>query len=131
MGQCTATSGRGTRCRAQAIRGGNVCITHGGAAPQVRAAAVRRLAALVDPAIGVLSKSLKSKSDRIKLDAAKDVLDRNSLSGSNKLELHGNLNVGGDIDTAIGRLLEKLAGRGEVPPALEADGQAEPTDPAG
>lgn len=42
--QCTATSSRsGERCRAPAILGGQVCQAHGGRAPQVRAAANRRL----------------------------------------------------------------------------------------
>lgn len=44
MGQCTATSRKGKRCRMPAIRGGTVCRMHGGSAPQVRAAANRRLA---------------------------------------------------------------------------------------
>jgi hypothetical protein len=42
--QCTATRGDGQRCTRWAIAGGNVCTTHGGAAPQVKAAAKRRLA---------------------------------------------------------------------------------------
>jgi hypothetical protein len=42
--RCVATSRSGTRCRNWAIRGGSVCRFHGGAAPQVRAAAKRRLA---------------------------------------------------------------------------------------
>lgn len=45
MSQCTATAhGSGERCRAPAIRGATVCQAHGGSAPQVRAAAQRRLA---------------------------------------------------------------------------------------
>ena len=43
--RCRATSnGTGERCRKAAIRGATVCRFHGGAAPQVRAAAKRRLA---------------------------------------------------------------------------------------
>lgn len=42
--RCTATSGRtGQPCRKPAILGGTVCATHGGSAPQVRAAANRNL----------------------------------------------------------------------------------------
>lgn len=42
--QCTARAkATGTRCRAPAIRGGTVCIRHGGAAPQVRRKARERL----------------------------------------------------------------------------------------
>jgi hypothetical protein len=62
---------------------------HGGSAPQVRKAAALRLAALIDPAIGVMAKSLKSKTDRIRLDAAKDILDRNELKSALKVYLSG------------------------------------------
>jgi hypothetical protein len=42
--RCTATAkGTGERCRRSAIRGGTVCIKHGGSSPVVRAAANRRL----------------------------------------------------------------------------------------
>src|SRR5450830_1901928 len=47
---CTARASRtGTRCRKAPIRGGTVCRTHGGAAPQVRRKAAERLADLIDP----------------------------------------------------------------------------------
>jgi hypothetical protein len=39
---CTAHRKNGRPCSAFAITGGYVCVTHGGAAPQVRAAAARR-----------------------------------------------------------------------------------------
>ncbi len=43
--QCTATSSRtGKRCRQRPIRGGTVCATHGGSAPQVQRKAAERLA---------------------------------------------------------------------------------------
>lgn len=43
--QCTAISkGSGKRCRRAAIHGATVCRMHGGAAPQVKAAAARRVA---------------------------------------------------------------------------------------
>jgi hypothetical protein len=42
--RCTATAkGTGERCRRAAIRGGTVCVKHGGSSPPVRAAANRRL----------------------------------------------------------------------------------------
>lgn len=41
---CTARRQDGEPCRAPAIKGGSVCRVHGGRAPQVRAAAARRLA---------------------------------------------------------------------------------------
>lgn len=43
--QCTArASGTGSRCRKAPVKGATVCASHGGNAPQVRAAAARRLA---------------------------------------------------------------------------------------
>jgi len=45
MARCTAKARRtGEQCRRDAIKGGTVCISHGGAAPQVRAAAQARFA---------------------------------------------------------------------------------------
>jgi len=41
--RCTATAkGSGSRCKRVAIPGGTVCVMHGGAAPQVQAAAAER-----------------------------------------------------------------------------------------
>lgn len=42
-GRCTARTKRG-RCKAWPVHGATVCVAHGGAAPQVKAAAQRRLA---------------------------------------------------------------------------------------
>ena len=43
--QCTArTSTTGARCRKAPVKGATVCASHGGNAPQVRAAAARRIA---------------------------------------------------------------------------------------
>jgi hypothetical protein len=55
-----------------------VCHTHGGAAPQVKARARERLAALVEPAIGVLGDLIRrrGKLPMAALGAARDVLDR-------------------------------------------------------
>lgn len=43
--RCTAHTGSGNQCRRAPIRGGTVCPSHGGRAPQVKAAAERRHAA--------------------------------------------------------------------------------------
>lgn len=86
---CSAHGRSGKPCKGQAIAGTNVCRMHGGSAPQVRRAAALRLAALVDPAIGVLAHSLKSKTERVKLDAAKDVLDRNGMKDAVKIYVSG------------------------------------------
>lgn len=44
IGQCAAHTSAGGQCRRQAVKGATVCHVHGGAAPQVKAAAARRLA---------------------------------------------------------------------------------------
>lgn len=87
MAQCTAHAKSGERCRQPSIAGGRVCRYHGGSAPQVRNAAARRLAVLIDPAIGKLEKSLKSKTESIAFRAAQDILDRNNMKGDNIIRL--------------------------------------------
>jgi hypothetical protein len=46
--RCTARRHNGQPCRRYAARGATVCRTHGGAAPQVQAAARRRLQQATD-----------------------------------------------------------------------------------
>lgn len=89
--RCTARSkSTGAQCRQPAIPGGTVCRFHGGAAPQVQQKARERLAALVDPAIGTLGKQLKNnKFPHVALSAAKDILDRNDITGKTKIEHSG------------------------------------------
>lgn len=55
---CTATSRKGERCGKRAIPGGRVCRFHGGAAPQVKAAAAERLRELQGLAIDRLFEDL-------------------------------------------------------------------------
>lgn len=76
MAQCKAHRRAGTQCKNPAILGGTVCRYHGGSAPQVKAKAAERLAALVNPAIDKLTKLLTSKTEAVALGAVKDVLDR-------------------------------------------------------
>ena len=78
-GQCVATNKkRGDRCQKQAIAGGTVCRFHGGAAPQVKAAAAKRLLALQHPAIDCLSDLIAGRKEypSVAYQAARDVLDR-------------------------------------------------------
>lgn len=57
--QCSATSKQtGRRCAQKAIPGGRVCRFHGGAAPQVRAAALARIAQARDLALDRLIERL-------------------------------------------------------------------------
>ncbi len=74
---CTAKRTNGEPCKKPAIKGGTVCQTHGGSAPQVRRKAALRLLELVDPAIAVLAREMVNadkSADRQR--AANSVLDR-------------------------------------------------------
>lgn len=75
--RCKATAkSTGNRCRKPAILGATVCLTHGGGAPQVRLAARARLAALVDPAIDALTRTL-AEEERV----VRDTFDRPHVLG--------------------------------------------------
>lgn len=75
--RCTATNRRGTRCEKSPEPGATVCRMHGGAAPQVKAAALDRLRALQDPAIDRLGKLIDQDTfPTVAYAASRDVLDR-------------------------------------------------------
>jgi len=56
--QCTAHRKSGAQCRATAIKGGTVCVVHGGAAPQVIRKAAERLKEARDLALARLTERL-------------------------------------------------------------------------
>lgn len=76
--QCTARSKQsGVRCKKPPILGGTVCRMHGGAAPQVKAAALERLHAYQDRAIDRLMTLVEQKEyPSTAYQAVRDVLDR-------------------------------------------------------
>ncbi len=76
--QCRATSKQsGQRCRQKVVPGATVCHYHGGAAPQVKAAAMERLRALQHPAIDRLSQLIEQEEfPTVSYAASRDVLDR-------------------------------------------------------
>ncbi len=81
--RCTAHRKNGDRCKLAAIKGGNVCRNHGGAAPQVKRKAIERLLEAADPAAAELVKlALHGKSDQVKLNAIRDLLDRAQVGKS-------------------------------------------------
>lgn len=88
--RCTARSKRtGKRCKAPSMLGGNVCRAHGGAAPQTRAKAQRRLAQAADVLVQrLLGLALGGDvPDAIALQAIRDALDRAGLGAKHALEL--------------------------------------------
>jgi hypothetical protein len=63
---------------------------HGGAAPQVKAAARARLLALQVPAIATLGRLLeRDECPTVQLGAAKDILDRTSGKARESVEVTG------------------------------------------
>jgi len=88
--QCKAKSSQsGGPCKKQAIRGATVCATHGGRAPQVKNAAMARIALeqMLDPAIREALRILNAKtvSDQVKRQMVDSVLDRNGLGAVQKI----------------------------------------------
>ena len=80
--RCRAHRRDKTPCTAYAVHGAVVCRMHGGAAPQVREAARRRLLEAADPAAARLVELLDSDDENIALRAAVALLDRSGLGPS-------------------------------------------------
>jgi len=87
--RCTAKTRSGRGCKNPPILGGTVCRMHGGSAPQVRAAASRRLLAMVLPALARLDAIVRKPetSDADRLRAIVEVLNRTGFSGKTEIEL--------------------------------------------
>lgn len=86
---CSARTTAGFPCKRPPIKGSNVCRAHGGAAPQVRAAAQVRILMSADAAAAKLIEMIHSKkvADNVKLAAVRDLLDRANLSGTQNIEV--------------------------------------------
>ena len=126
--QCTARTKRtGERCKGWAIAGGHVCRLHGGSAPQVKASAQLRLAALIDPAINVIANYLKNTKstakDETKLRAALAILDRTGYHPGQDLHLSGTVETLGNasaldmLPSRLARLAERRREGGNTPGA--------------
>ena len=86
--KCTAHRQDGNPCTAYAIKGGSVCRVHGGSAPQVRAAALRRLLEAVDPAAGELIRiGLHAKQEAVRVQAIKELFARAGFGEPDKVEI--------------------------------------------
>ena len=85
--RCKAKSKRSQeRCKKDAMKGGTVCRAHGGAAPQVKAKALERIKALVDPAIDRLDATIRDKDHPQSVLASRDILDRAGHKPVDKVE---------------------------------------------
>ncbi|MBG6238209.1 hypothetical protein IWX78_001164 [Mycetocola sp. CAN_C7] len=87
--RCTAHKKNGDQCKKSAIRGGRVCRSHGGAAPQVRARAERRILEASDKAASLLVEMMSDKktAPALKIKVAQDLLDRAGISGRQALDI--------------------------------------------
>lgn len=125
MAQCTATAkASGNQCQRLAIIGGTVCHVHGGSAPQVKAAARRRLLELLDPALAALTDVLMmrhsdtddpTKVAAVKLRAVKEVLDRLGIDEPKQIEVI-TLDT---IEREIARLEAELAEEAAIQEAVD------------
>jgi hypothetical protein len=87
--KCKARRRDGTPCGAYAVKGTTVCRMHGGAAPQVREKANRRLFEMVMPAMRELRRIVESKTatDADKLRAVSMVLNRTGYSEKQSIDI--------------------------------------------
>ncbi len=108
MAQCTAHSSQsGQQCRANAIRGGTVCVTHGGAAPQVKAKALERIQGAADQVAGELVRlAMHADSESVRVAAARDLLDRAGLTAKQLIEQEVTVH---ESDSLLDRRIRALA----------------------
>ena len=87
--RCTARKRNGEPCKAMAARGANVCRVHGGSAPQVKAAAQRRLQNAADVLVErLLGFALDGQApDAFALQAVRDALDRAGMNPKTGVEI--------------------------------------------
>lgn len=85
--RCSARRSNGQPCRAYAVHGAAVCVTHGGAAPQVKRKAQERIDAAADNAASKLIEFMNSSKVPfpVRLQAARDLLDRAGLKAGSEV----------------------------------------------
>ena len=105
--KCTAKSSRtGKPCQKPPIKGATVCRVHGGAAPQVKRAAERRLEELRPDAIRYYDWLLNQEEyPSAGLGAANAVMDRVDGRPTERIEL--STNVGAKLDAARQAALQR------------------------
>ena len=87
--RCTAKSKTtGAQCKNLPITGGTVCVSHGGSIPAVKAAAQRKMIALIDPALAVLYRAMVECDEwPSRIRAALGILDRAGMGPGSTLTL--------------------------------------------
>jgi hypothetical protein len=91
---CAAHRTNGDPCQQHAIRGGRVCVVHGGRAPQVRLSAEQRIRDLVDPSLNRIAKAIDDDDNpQLALAAARDILDRAGYKATEKIQQDGRVTL--------------------------------------
>ncbi len=92
--KCTAKRSDGQPCKANAIKGGNVCRVHGGSAPQVRAKAQQRLNEAIDPAtVELIRLATTAENERDRITAIKEIFERAGFGEAKRVEVDGGLTI--------------------------------------
>lgn len=103
--RCSARRTDGQPCRAFAIHGGTTCVKHGGSAPQVIAAAKRRLESMALAAAGRLGHFAFDDEvpPNVGLAAANSILDRNAIGTKQAVQVEVGVKPFEQIFTGIAR----------------------------
>lgn len=109
--RCTAKSKQSDRrCRRYRCVGQTVCYIHGGASPQAKAAADKKLALAADLAIEILAEEMEEgQSSRDRIRAAIAILDRAGFGALRRIEL-----TPGAVRSEIERLRSELGVEGDI-----------------
>jgi hypothetical protein len=118
-------------CKAKAIKGGTVCCKHGGAAPQVKRKAQKRLLAMVEPSL-IRLEALVQQEQHLPtaLGAIKTVLERAGTDmpmgplakdNSGERDMRPVINIG----IAVGGITRKVAVDPAAMPAAAIEGDVE------
>lgn len=115
--RCSAKRSNGTPCKRWAIVGGNVCPTHGGSAPQVRAAAQRRIQQRVLSAVDIAWRMIEDE-DVPAAVRARLLIDLQDRAGLKPADVHALVlgEAAPDLDEAMRRA---MAARGLLPAGLD------------
>lgn len=134
--RCTARSTRtGEPCKRPAMLGGNVCRSHGGNAPQVKAKAQRRLQQAADALVQrLLGMALDGDTpDHVALAAIRDALDRAGLGAKQAVEVEVTKapweELLGDV-AFVTRAQHEAMKQGQPLPPLPPSPAARPASPA-
>lgn len=127
--KCKAQTKQGKPCGKYAIKGGRVCPTHGGSAPQVKKAAAKRLLAMVEPALVELQELVMQNVHLpSKLGAIRTVLERggdNAIGALKKQAEAPDARPIINIGIKVGGIDKPIVSVGMLPSAVDAAEEGE------